>query len=269
MPDNPEQIPSASPKTELSARELAELSALADGSLDPATREAAEARIAGSPEARELYERERRVVDVLHQARAAERAPARLRARIEAERPSARTAARRRTSYVGALAGALAAAVLALVFALPGGTPGAPSVSQAAGLAERGATQAAPHPDRTNPAKLEQDVQNLYFPNWSRRFGWRAVGKRSDRLGGRPAVTIYYRWHGRQIAYTIVGVPALSQPAARVSHLNGTELRTLDLGGRLVVTWRRAGHTCVLSGAGVTVRELQGLAAWKVPGVDR
>ena len=46
---------------------------------------------------------------------------------------------------------------------------------------------------------------------------------------------------------------------------NGTELRTLTLNGRQVVTWRRDGDTCVLSGTGVTAAELQKLAAWKVP----
>jgi hypothetical protein len=45
--------------------------------------------------------------------------------------------------------------------------------------------------------------------------------------------------------------------------LNGVELRTLKLGGRVVVTWRRAGHTCVLSGASVPPGELQQLAAWQ------
>jgi anti-sigma factor RsiW len=253
-------------KSELSAREIAELSSLADSTLDPARRAEVEARIAASPEARDLYERERRVVGILHRARAGDRAPAALRARIEAERPSLRTSARRRTRYAGVLAGALAAAVLALVLVLPGGTPGAPSVSQAAGFAALGATHAAPPVDTTDPAKLGRSVQEVYFPNWPGRFGWRAVGERTDRLDGRTAVTVYYQRRATRIAYTIVGLPALSQPVAQVTYLNGTQLRTLDLDGRLAVTWRRAGHTCVLSGTGVSAGELQGLAAWKVPG---
>src|SRR5438477_12085133 len=117
--------------------QLAELSALADGTLDPSRRAAVEAWIASSPELTARYERERGVVEILHHARATDRAPARLRARIEAERPSARVRARRRVTYSGALAGALAALALALVLILPAGTPGAPSVSQAAALALR------------------------------------------------------------------------------------------------------------------------------------
>jgi len=45
-------------------------------------------------------------------------------------------------------------------------------------------------------------------------------------------------------------------------------VRTLILDGRLVVTWRRAGHTCVLSGTAMPAAQLQRLAAWEAPGLD-
>ncbi len=245
--------------------ELAELSALADGTLERARRPEVEARIAASPELSALYERERRVVEVLHEARRTVRAPARLRARVEAERPSRRARVRRRAGYAGACAGALATAVLALVLILPVGTPGAPSVSQAAGLAVLGPAATAPAPDPSSPGKLATTIEGLYFPNWSTRFGSRAVGKRIDHINGRLAVTVYYDWQGTRLAYTIVGAPALATPAARVTMLDGTKLRTLTLHGHLVVTWRRRGHTCVLSGAGIPAVVLQRLAAWEVP----
>jgi hypothetical protein len=38
------------------------------------------------------------------------------------------------------------------------------------------------------------------------------------------------------------------------------------LNGRQVVTWRRAGHTCVLSAAGLPGTELQRLASADPPG---
>src|SRR5437588_7988871 len=91
----------------LSPAQLAELSALADGSLDSARRPAVEAWIASSPELRELYERERAAVDVLRTV-ASERAPARLRLRIQGQRVSPRR--RSRVVGYGALAGAIAAA---------------------------------------------------------------------------------------------------------------------------------------------------------------
>ncbi len=252
--------------SDLRPRELAELSALADGSLDPARREQVEARIRASAELSALYERERRVVAVLHSSRASERAPERLRARIEADRPSRPVRARRRTTYVAGLAGALAAIVLALVLALPSGTPGAPSVSQAAALAGLAASSPAPSPDPGAPGvKLGANVDEVYFPNWSKRFGWKAVGLRTDTISHRSATTVYYAWKGHRIAYTIVSAPALATPSATVIRVQGTVLRTLRLHGRLVVTWRRSGHTCVLSARGVPAAMLRELAAWRVP----
>ncbi len=234
--------------------------------MDPARRGEVEAWIAGSPELTALYERERRIVGILHEARATDRAPAGLRAQIEAQRPRAATRARRRFVYGGSLAAALAGVVLALVLILPAGSPGAPSVSQAAGLAYLGPVAPAPTSDASDPGvKLGRSVDEVYFPDWSQRFGWRAVGQRVDHINGRLAVTVYYEWRGRRLAYTIVGAPALALPAGVVTTLNGTELRTLQLRGRLVVTWRRANHTCVLSGTGVSARTLQQLAAWRVP----
>jgi anti-sigma factor RsiW len=251
-------------------RELAELSALADGSLDPSRRREVESRIAASAQLRERYERERRVVELLRTAAAGERAPAQLRRRIEASRPRARAAARRRLVYGGSLATAMAAVGLTLALVLPSGTPGAPSVSQAAGLAVRGPAAAAPVADPQSPEiALRRRIEGVYFPNLESHFGWRAIGQRTDRINGREAITVYYATHRGQVAYTIVAAPALAQPAAAVTVLNGTELRTLTLAGRLVVTWRREGHTCVLSATDVGPTELQRIAAWTAPGADR
>ncbi len=247
----------------LNRAELADLSALADGTLDPARRDQVQARIDGSPELRALYERERRVVSVLHQARAADRAPAGLRARIETQRPSSAVRARRRLGYGGALAGALAVVVLAVVLLLPGGTPGSPSLSQAAALALRGPVYSAPPPDPSAPAaRLHADIEEIYFPNWQQRFGWVPTGMRTDTIDGRHAVTVYYEWNKKAtLAYTIVGAPALHTPAASTIVLGGTVLHTLTLDGRRVVTWERNDHTCVLSAVAVSPGVLQKLAA--------
>ncbi len=249
---------------QLSPALLAELSAHADGTLSAGRRAEVEARIAASPQLRSLYERERKVVERLHETRAADRAPDRLRARLAAQRPSRGSHARRRTLYAGTFAGALAAFGLALAVVLPAGTPGSPSVSQAAALALRGPVLAAPRADAGDPRnKLALRLQDVYFPNWSTTLGWRAVGARIDRLERRPAITVFYSWRGRRLAYTIVGAPALSQPSGRVTRLNGYELHTLDVNGRTVITWRRAGRTCVLSAKGVPALRLRILAAWR------
>jgi hypothetical protein len=245
-----------------SRAELVDLSALADGSLDPSRRQDVERWIAGSPYLRALYERERAAVQVLQEA-AAERAPAGLRMRVGSERASRTARARFRPGYA-ALAGALAAMASALALLLAGSTPGSPSVSQAAQLALRGPAAPAPVPDASDPRiKLAQRLEGLYFPNWAGTLGWRPVGARSDRLGGRPAVTVYYRREGMSVAYTIIGAPALAHPSVPVTQLRGFAVQVLSLRGRTVVTWRRAGHTCVLSAFAVPTRVLERLADWQ------
>jgi hypothetical protein len=255
---------------ELSSRELADLSALADGTLDSARRQSVQAWVDAAPERRALLERERQAVTLLHTTRG-DRASATLRAKIEAQRSERRAPLfRMRIAYGGALAGALAAIALALVLILPAGTPGSPSISEAAALATLGATAPAPGPDPSEPAaQLGQNVGSVYFPDWGKRFHWRATGQRSDQIHGRLADTVYYRWHDKTLAYTIVDSPALPIPRAEKTRLNGTELWTLKLGGRMVVTWKRDGHTCVLSSsAGVPTSILHQLAAWRVPGAS-
>lgn len=256
-------MPAPTDNSELTPREAADISALADGTLDPARRPQIQAWIAASPERTALYERERHVVELLHRARSTERAPERLRARVEARRPSRVTMTRRRIGYSGGLAAALAVVVLALVLLLPSGSPGAPSVSQAASVAVRGPVGPAPAPDPQAPGyQLAQSVGSLYFPNWTSAFGWRATGQRTDSLHGRKLVTVYYQGQHERVAYTIVSTPALPAPSAKVSYRNGLELRTLTLDGRLVVTWTEDGHTCILSGQNVPAAALQALASW-------
>jgi hypothetical protein len=266
---------SSNPK-EPSASVLADLSALADGSIDPAREPAIRELIAESPELRERYDRERWAIAALHATRG-DRAPARLRARIEAQRSASGPTrggwlvGRGRLAYGGAAA-VVAAVALAVVLLLPGGTPGGPSVSQAAALALRGSVHPAPPPDPGHPdAKLARDVEEVYFPNWAGRFHLRAVGMRTDRLDGRLALTVYYARasHPSQlIAYTILAAPALARPGTPIHHVNATDLQQLTVGKRMVVTWRRANHTCVLSGTGVSWAELSKLAAWEPAGLE-
>ena len=74
-------------------------------------------------------------------------------------------------------------------------------------------------------------------------------------------------WKERTIAYTIVGAPTAGQAGRRpATWLDGTELRTLTLNGRLSrdVAPRTATPACC-PGAGIKAAALQMLAAWKVP----
>ena len=239
-------------------RPSAELTALADGSLDsPALLE----RVVASPELRDDLERQLRAVTALRSVDLA--APAGLRMRIEAERVRARKPVRRRRIALGgALAAGLAAAALALTLAVPDAGPAGPTVVQAAQLAQlppagRGAAPGS-------PKLLDVTAFGLSYPDWGPGFGWQATGVRRDRLEGREAVTVFYEKAGRQVGYTILGAPPIAPPdGAGSARRGGTTLRYLQDGSWTVVTWQRGRHTCVLSGKGVPRDVLLDLAGWK------
>ena len=249
----------------LSTAQLADLSAFADGSLPNARRRPVEEWIAQSPELEQLLERERTAVGAVRSAAAETAAPDALRRRLAAgsERPRAR---RRPARVYGAVAAGFAAAavVILALLVLPAGTPGGPSVSEAASLWVRGPALAAPSPDPGDPdARLAPGNADLYFPNWTTSLGWRAIGSRIDTLRGRRVFTVYYARAGRTVAYSIVDGAVLREPPTGTRTVNGYVLRTLSSGGRTVVTWRRDGHTCVLSASRVAAGQLQRLAGWR------
>jgi hypothetical protein len=269
---------------DLDDRMLADLTALADGTLRDRRRPRLEAEVARSPQLAEALEKQRRAVAALRSVE--ERAPASLRERIDAERRTGRGAgaAGRRRGATGegsrerrerrplggflrspAFAGGLAAgAAFALILALvlPGGA-GGPTVVEAAELAERPAEAAAPRPDPGEPALLDARAEGLAYPNWAREFGWRAAGRRVDEIDGRRAVTVFYEKEGRRVGYTILSGDQLDPPdGARTAVRDGTTFRGLASDGRVIVTWPRQGHTCVLSAERVDAATLIDLAAW-------
>lgn len=210
---------------------------------------------------------EERIIAALAEARARDVAPPRLHAQIRAmsEQRAKRPAWRGSGVYAGAFATAVAAVVAVVILVAPGGTPAAPTLAQAVALSTRApAAGAVPRPDREHPAqRLNANVGRVYFPNWSAApLGWRAIGKRVDTINGRRAVTVYYANGGHEVAYTIVGAPALTAPTAPVVVQKHVSLRTLMLDGRVVTTWRRGNSTCVLSGVGVRPALLRTLASW-------
>ena len=242
-----------------------ELAALADGSLAPERRAPLEARVAESPDLRELLAEQERALTLVHGASATVAAPAGLRNRVEARRGSRRRARPQRLVLAGGLAAALATA-LALFLALPGGGR-APSLEAAAQLSVRAATGPAPALQSGRPKLLAQSVDGVPFPNWQKKFRWRATGLRTDRLAGRGTTTVFYGKQGHRLGYTIVGGAALPVPEEAVLvDRGGTKLHVFALDGRTVVTWRRGGRTCVLSGPGVERDVLLKLASWKGKG---
>ncbi len=108
---------------EAGGQEIAELAALADGSLAPDRRAALEARVAASPELADRLAEQRRAVALARSAAVEVEAPAALRARIEARRPARRPARPRRLVLVGAVATAVLAVAVGLAV-LDSGTSG-------------------------------------------------------------------------------------------------------------------------------------------------
>jgi anti-sigma factor RsiW len=241
---------------------MAELSALADGTLPADRRAEVEARVAASPELQELVERQRQAVFAA-QTLTSEEVPASLREAVEARRP-APGSSRGRTRLVPRLALAGAAAVAAAIVAavvLSGG-PGAPSVADAARLATEPPTAPAPPPAGTAGTRLALGVGGVAFPDFARAYGWRALGVRHGRIDGRDATVVVYGKNGKRLGYAIVDGEGLSRPTgARSTVIHGVTFQTLPLSNRLAVTWRRGSHTCVLIGD-ANRAELLKLASW-------
>src|SRR5581483_4775933 len=230
----------------------------ADGTLPPERRAEVEARVAASPELQELLERQRQAVLALRVLET-EEVPASLRAGVEAR---LRRPARPRRLPRLAAAGALAAAAAIVAAVVLSGGPGAPTVADAARLAAQAPAGPAPPPAAGSRTRLAAGVEGVAFPYLAPLYGWRTAGVRHGRLDGRDATVVYYAKGGRRLGYVIVAGTALSRPAdARPTVVDGVEYQTLRLGGRLAVTWRRGGHTCVLLGD-ATRPELLALASW-------
>jgi anti-sigma factor RsiW len=244
-----------------------DLARLVDGTLPAEHRAEVDARVAASPQLARMVELQAAAVDAL-QGTADTGAPARLRATVDRRRGAGRAAVRRPigSRLLGAMAAAAAAAIV-LATVLPAALSGGLSVSEAAALAQKPPTQAAPGRVPGTPQLIRAQVAHVPFPNYAAKFGWKPVGARHDDTSGRSTTTVYYEKGARTIGYTIVSGDALHPPSSAGSTTRGdVEYRTFRAGGRAVVTWERDGHTCVLSGRSVRPAELVTLADWRGKG---
>lgn len=158
-----------------------------------------------------------------------------------------------------ASAGALiAAAVAVLAIVLGSGGQPAPTVLEAARVALAPATLPSPAENPRDRSKLDASVEGLAYPYWGGRRGWPATGARRDRLDGRAVATVFYTTpRGARIGYAIVAGRPLAEPSAgSVLVRGGVHFRVLSANGATVVTWREAGHTCVIAGRGVPARAM-------------
>jgi anti-sigma factor RsiW len=242
---------------------MANLCALADGTLPDARRAEVEEWVASSPELRALLERQRRSVAATR-ATASEEPSASLAASVASHAREARGGRKRslmpRLAFGGVAAAAAAAIVLVLVL---GGGTAEPSVADAAELAGLPATGPAPQRVDGHPNLLKAEVEGVSFPDFARRYGWRPAGQRDDKVDGRDATVVYYRKGEREIGYVIVSGPGLPNPSdGSATVRRGVEYETLSFQGGPAVTWERVNHTCVLTGTASNA-ELLTLASWR------
>src|SRR4051794_6185114 len=204
------------------------------------------------------------------------RAPAALRARVEAERAQRRRRTRRGAGSLhlaGAAAALACAAALVLALGLIGGDDRTerPTLEQAALVALRSTPGPAPAEDERHPVLVRAGINGLRFPYWDDQFGLDATSVRRDHVSARSAMTVQYTGKGERIGYTIVAGPALKLPAdARTVMRGRLALAVFRSHGAQIVTWRRAGHTCVLASRQAGAGRLVRLAAWtgggRIPG---
>jgi hypothetical protein len=270
---------------ELSQDVERELAALADGSFPKERRDAALARLHGSPQLREELEAQRHALQLL--AAAEVTAPAALHERIgtmaaaATQTPSSsglagawrrRMRSRLRLPRLGVafVAATGLAGVVGIALTLSGtgreiSRPGSRPLSAAAAttLALGPATLPPPGERAGNREELAAAVGGVSFPYWEERFGWRSSGARTDTLGGRVVTTVFYsNAAGQRIGYAIVGGPAPAAGGGSVVRRWGVSYRLGSRDGANTIVWHRDGHLCVMAARGVSPRTLLSLASW-------
>ena len=280
----------------------AALAALADDTLPAQPREALLAHVAESPELAGELEDQRRAVMLVRSLERVE-APTLLRRSIELAvagdtaatgegRPaSAATgegrpasagagaattsgrardarrslALRRSPRLAAAIAFAAAVAVVLVLVLTTGGATSAPTVLQASRSGLGSATHAAPAESPHNPHLLAASAAGIDYPYWGGKLGWQTVGARTDTVGGRTVTTVFYtNSRARRIGYSIVSGAALAISAGSASvQRHGVSFHVLSHANPTIVTWREAGHTCILTARGVSAGTLMRLATWQ------
>jgi anti-sigma factor RsiW len=225
-------------------RELAELAALADGSLPLERRKALEQRVEGSPRLQALLRSQQEALEAVRALD--QRAPGHLHETISTIRPRRHRA---RGALIAVGATGLAAMAILIGLVLPSSEPASPTLAQAAALAARA-------PAAGGLAGGER-AWGLEYPDLKGEHGWNDAGSRTDRLGNRDARTVFYVKGGRRLAYTIISTGLVRvQRGTRTWIRKGRPWYSFDQDGRTVVAWEREGHMCVVSANGLRSRPL-------------
>jgi hypothetical protein len=148
---------------------------------------------------------------------------------------------------VAAAAGIAVVAAVIVIAAVGGGSSSGPSIPAAAQLAFASST--GPAPGTKSATLLDVSYGGVTYPNYH-KFSVPPTGTRTDRIGGRPALTVFYRLpDGTPLSYTVFSGTAVPLPAnTRSVRFEGVPLKTFTTSSGLsVVTLVRYGRTCVLA----------------------
>jgi hypothetical protein len=248
----------------------AELARLADGSLPETRQTELQAELRRSPALTSALAEQQRAVSLLRAIDTP--APDSLRQWLESqteERQTDERPAKRRRGWAmprfafPAALGVAAAAIAAAVVIAVGGGSSSPTLGQAAHAALAASTM--PAPNESGAMTLDVSAGGIPFPYWEHTVGWNAIGARSDSIGGRHAVTVFYEAGGRRVGYTIVTGPPVQVKGGVTVTAHGTPYTFMRTGSARLITWVRNGHTCVIAGHGVTYKTLLGLATADFP----
>jgi hypothetical protein len=164
---------------------------------------------------------------------------------------------RRGVRWVFALGGgAIAAAAIVVVLSLGGG----PSVQDVAQAALNRPTAPAPAADGHY---VDAENAGIRFPDYGAKWGWKAIGARTDTVGGRHALTVIYTKGGTGVHYTVVDGDALPTPdGAKMVDVQGTPVALKRDGDTLTASWEVNGHTCILATKAADEQQLLKLVDW-------
>lgn len=188
--------------------------------------------------------------DAIREAAQSVQAPPSLRESLSARR-------RRPVRWVFALGGgAIAAAAIVIALSLGGG----PSVQDVAQAALNAPTQPAP---AVHGHYVDAEIAGIHFPDYGSKWGWKAIGARTDRVDGRDALTVIYAKDGTGVHYTVVDGDALPTPdGAKVVDVKGTPVALKRDGDTLTASWEVNGHTCILATKAADETQLLKLVDW-------
>ncbi len=150
-----------------------------------------------------------------------------------------------RRTRIGRILGAIVivvAILLAVVFGLTGGVPDSQVVAHVAALHDLPATRPSPRPG--------QEVGGMRTPDLT-YYRWTPQGARLDVVGTHTVATAFFSRGGRLLAVSVISGGPVSEPGPVVITPGGVPVHKTVIDTRTVLSWRRGGHTMVMSSIAV------------------